>query len=322
MSHSRIQRGTGQLLLTSMLMLSLAAVAEDSPQDWLQRMSNAVQTTDYEGTVIRLVDGKAEALKVVHAISDGVVREKLIAQEGDGLEIIRVGNEVHCILPERKSVLVEEWNNQSTLFSTLPGSELRFGSDYDVRIVREERVAGRTALMLSIKPHDNFRYEHRLWLDMATAFPLQTQLISEEGIAIEQVKFADIVLGQEILASAVAPSYSTENFKWYSPAQRSLRAVVQSDWRSDDLPPGFQLVSAQEEQMPGSDDTVTHILYSDGLASVSVFIATNSGSPISKRSRKGASNTFSTEVGEYRVTAMGEVPAATVQRIAASMSLH
>jgi sigma-E factor negative regulatory protein RseB len=128
------------------LLVSAASVpARDriSPEDWLERMSDAVATTDYEGTVIRRQNGETRALKVVHKVVDGVVNEKVITQEGKGLEIIRVGNQVHCILPDSKSVLIEEWNDQGTLFSTLPSSEVRFGTTYDVSLVREERVAGR-----------------------------------------------------------------------------------------------------------------------------------------------------------------------------------
>ena len=107
-------------------------------------------TASYEGTVIRLRDGTAEALKVVRVVTDGVVREKIIAQEGSGLEIIRNGKEVHCILPDRKSVLIEEWNDQSTLFSTLPSGGLRFGSEYDVSIIKKERVAARKAIFSTV----------------------------------------------------------------------------------------------------------------------------------------------------------------------------
>ena len=128
-----------------------AAVVDMSPNEWLTRMAGAVQSTSYEGTVIRVRNGKAEVLKVVHVVSDGVIREKVIVQEGSGLEIIRNGNEVHCILPDEQSVLVEEWNDQSTLFSTLPSSDIRFGSEYDVSIVRTERVAGRKAVLLAIR---------------------------------------------------------------------------------------------------------------------------------------------------------------------------
>jgi negative regulator of sigma E activity len=153
---------------------ALFAVANEdvSPDVWLDRMTGAVQTTDYEGTVVRLQDGKVEAFKVVHAVSDGVV-----IQDGNGLEIIRNGNEVHCIFPDHESVLVEEWNNQSTLFSTLPSSDIRFGSEYDVLIKGFERVAGRKTVKLAILPHDNYRYGYRIWLDVDTGFPLQTQLI-------------------------------------------------------------------------------------------------------------------------------------------------
>jgi sigma-E factor negative regulatory protein RseB len=169
MRFSRIAPLLWPVVIAGQLACSAAALAERvDPNELLIRMGAAVQTTSYEGTVIRIQDGKAEALKVVHTVTDGVIREKVVVQEGNGLEIIRNGNEVHCILPDRKSVLVEEWDDQSTLFSTLPSSEVRFGSEYDVSIVREERVAGRKTILVAIRPHDMYRYGHRIWLDTET----------------------------------------------------------------------------------------------------------------------------------------------------------
>ena len=195
MRFPRITKLLWPVLFAGQFACGAAAFAERvDPNELLNRMGAAVQSTSYEGTVIRIQDGKAEALKVVHTVTDGVIHEKVVAQEGNGLEIIRIGNEVHCILPDRRSVLVEEWDDQSTLFSTLPSSEVRFGSEYDVSIVREERVAGRQTILVAIRPHDVYRYGHRIWLDTETSFPLQTQLISEDGDALEQVKFADISL--------------------------------------------------------------------------------------------------------------------------------
>ena len=138
MHFHRISPLLWPVLILGQLGCSAAALAERAdPNDLLNRMGAAVQTTSYEGTVIRIQDGKAEALKVIHTVTDGVIREKVVAQEGNGLEIIRNGNEVHCILPDSKSVLVEEWDDQSTLFSTLPSSQVLFGIEYDVSIVRE-----------------------------------------------------------------------------------------------------------------------------------------------------------------------------------------
>lgn len=305
--------------LSPFVVAPVAAQADLSPQEWLERMSRAVQTSDYEGTVIRNSGSRSETLKVVHAVSDGVIREKLVAQEGDGLEIVRIGNEVQCILPERKSVLVEEWTDQSTLFSTLPRRELRVGSEYDLVLLNEDRIAGRKAVKLAIRPHDEYRYEHRLWLDSATGFPLRTELVAANGVAVDQVKFADIRFSGDIDDRSLKSSYSTDNFKWYTQPRRSATPVAEGNWRNDDLPPGFALVSAVEERVPGTEQVVTHMLYSDGLASVSVFLAQGATEAVTERSTQGASNSFSVLRDDVLITAVGEVPAVTVERMALAM---
>jgi sigma-E factor negative regulatory protein RseB len=312
------QLTTGLMTTIAAVFVSTPVLAERAPMDWLNFMGAAVQSTSYEGTVIRMQDGNAEALKVVRTIKDGVVLERVVAQEGNGLEIIRKGNEVHCILPDRKSVLVEEWDEQSTLFSTLPSSDIGIGSEYDVAIVRKERVAGRETILLAIRPHDDYRYGHRIWLDTETSFPLQTQLISA-GKAIEQVMFADITLNQEIHASALEPSYSTENFTWLRQPSGHNGSNTETPWNSDQLPAGFRVIATHEETMDGNDELITHILFSDGLANVSVFIAARSGKLLAGPAHVGGSNSFSVELGEFEITAIGEVPAMTVEQIATTM---
>ena len=309
------------VMLVGQLGCASVALAERAePNEWLARMGAAVQTTNYEGTVIRIQDGEAEALKVVHSVEDGVIRERVVAQEGNGLEIIRNGNEVHCILPDRKSVLVEEWDDQSTLFSTLPSSKVRFGNEYDVAVDREDRVAGRQAVLVAIRPHDGYRYGHRIWLDVETAFPLQTQLIGEDGSALEQVMFADITLNGEIQASALAPSVSTDNFRWFTGPSQHMSHKVETDWQSTNLPTGFRPVATHGETLPGREVIVTHILYSDGLANVSVFIAEADEDGRTGASRVGGSNSYQAVVDGFQVTAVGEVPAMTVEQIATSMT--
>jgi sigma-E factor negative regulatory protein RseB len=305
-------------------LVSLPVIAQElSPGEWLNRMARAVQTANYEGTVIRFNEGDVEqVLKVVHVVSDGVIRERVVIQEGNGLEIIRHGNEVQCILPDRQSVLVGEWDSQSTLFSTLPSSEVRFGNEYDLRLVREERVAGRQSILIAIQPHDDYRFGYRIWLDRDTGFPLQTKLIDVDGVEIEAVKFADISLGGDIQPTALEPSYDTAGFRWIDEPPRNTSHAVTSDWSSSGLPPGFRHLSSHEEQVPGSDAPVTHMMFSDGLANVSVFVEPHNGNESAEQSRVGASNSFSLAVGDHRVTAVGEVPAATVEIIARSMQLQ
>lgn len=308
-------------LLPALMLLGTAgtAGAQTGPDEWLERMSGVVGTAPYEGTVIRLQNGNADTLKVAHRIVDGVVHEKLISLEGNGLEIIRIGNEVHCILPDKKSVLVEEWNSQSTLFSALPDEGLRFGPQYNLSLVREDRVAGRSSVMIAIRPHDEFRYGHRIWLDVEESFPLKTELLSVNGEVIEQIKFADIRFGSSASEDILSPSVDIAAFTWYAEPSRYEIVEVDADWLSDDLPAGFQLASSTREQKAGSDEAVTHIVYSDGLANVSVFVAENSNKESAGPSRKGTSNSYSLKLGDAHVTAIGKVPLTTVRRIATSM---
>ncbi len=320
MRPRRKQSFAGLTLLVGLL-AAFGTTLGDSrePNDWLDRMTDAVKKTSYEGTVIRIRDGEAEALKVAHTFADGVIREKIVAQEGNGLEIIRDGNKVHCILPDRKSVLVEEWDDQSTLFSTLPSSNIRFGSEYDVSIVREDRVAARQTKLLAIRPHDAYRYGYRIWLDIETGFPLQTQLIDTDGSAIEQIKFAEIALNKEIRASALAPSYSTDTFSWVNQSNPHVTRSIDTEWFSEDLPQGFRAISTHEERMADGEKYVTHILYSDGLANVSVFVAELDDGDSLGKSNVAGSNAYSTVVGDHHVTAVGKVPTITVEQIATTM---
>jgi sigma-E factor negative regulatory protein RseB len=74
-----------------------------------------------------------------------------------------------------------------------------------------------------------------------------------------------------------------------------------------------------EKSASGSAGDTTHIVYSDGVANVSVFIATATPEHAAGWALLGNANSYTTENGGYSVTAVGEVPGVTVQRIATSM---
>jgi sigma-E factor negative regulatory protein RseB len=63
-------------------------------------------------------------------------------------------------------------------------------------------------------------------------------------------------------------------------------------------------------------------VFSDGLASVSVFIEPHGSNsqPMHGLARVGAAYAYSRDLDGHQVTAVGEVPAATVEAIAASVT--
>jgi sigma-E factor negative regulatory protein RseB len=94
---------------------------------------------------------------------------------------------------------------------------------------------------------------------------------------------------------------------------------IDTDWECIDLPSGFRATSTQTEQLPGADAPVTHIVYSDGMATVSVFIAEKNETQFVEKFNLGASNTYSLQRGDFQIIVVGEVPAVTVRQIAISM---
>ena len=310
------------LALTASLAVAVVAAARDSttPDEWLERMSEAVESLDYKGTVLRQRNDDIQPLKIVHKKIDGVVNERIVVQEGNGLEVIRIGDEVHCILPDKKSVLIEKWENASTLFSTVPSSPIEPGAQYDVLILsRNERVAGRTAVEIAIRPNDGYRFEHRYLLDKETGFPLQTELVNLEGKVVDKLKFADIELDGQIASNSLAPSISLDSFTWYAHEPVKPQELVETDWTSSDLPPGFRAVSVTESAMDGAAAPVTQIVFSDGLAKVSVFVSAMDIKLESAIEIHGVSSSYMTRVDDHVITAVGEVPPATLEQIATSM---
>lgn len=300
------------------------ALAEPSPMEWLQRMAVAVEQANYSGTVVRIHDGQAQTLRVVHRYEDGRVSEKLESLDGAGREIIRAGDEVHCILPESRLVLVEQQINQEGLFGRLAVQPDALDRSYDLTIEDYERVVGRPSVRLAIRPRDHFRFGHRLWLDKASALPLRRQVMGTGGDIIEEMRFAEITIGKPIPASAFRPSMDIEGFTWVRHTEEAdgHDGINPTGFEARDVPSGFRLVSAGTERFPDSEGEVAHIVYSDGVATVSVFVESGraGAGKLEGASRIGAAYAFGTRVDGHQVTVIGEVPGHTVRMIANSLA--
>jgi sigma-E factor negative regulatory protein RseB len=176
-------------------------------------------------------------------------------------------------------------------------------SGYQAHLGRVERIANRDAQVIDLRARDTFRYGYRLWLDKQTAFPLRIALIGEGGRPLEQIAFTDLKLGVAPVESDLRAS-----------SEQGLQRVqtlnpgpdVDPGWRVLAPPPGFSLRSAR--QLGGA----VQLLYSDGLANVSVYIEPAlTGQRSESALRRGAVNVHSIVQGGRRIVAIGKVPAAT-----------
>ena len=288
-------------------------------RDWLERMNRAVEELNYRGTFVHVLDGTAETLHIVHRHADGQSGERILSDNA-GREIVRQGARVQGIFPDRRIVLFETRSDGSPLVSALPSNAAELAPHYEITLGGNERVADRPVQVLEIKPRDEFRYGYMLWLDEETAMPLQSQLVDEQGEVVEQILFTDIEIPVDIPAEALEPTIDTTGFTALR-APESTPLAAEIPWRAAAVPGGFKLSGATQSPIAGSDTPVEHLVYSDGLATVSVFIEDPETTAEVREgfSTVGSTNAYSLTLRGRKVTAMGEVPRQTVRTIASSL---
>jgi sigma-E factor negative regulatory protein RseB len=319
-------RNSSRLGLLGLALTFATAAAAEEPRAWLERMNQALTTSNYDGVFSHWQGGKVETLRIIHRVDAGQVRERLVSLDGSGREFIRTGNELTCYLPDRRTVVVERRSEQGPLLGNIPTFDASTAGLYDITDLKRARLMGREARVVTVSPKDEFRYGYRLWIDEATAMPLKTQLCNERGRVIEQIVFASLKVGAKIPDSEFNPDVSTEGFVWLRHESGGVPQQLASSvlWNALNLPPGFKMSARAAQVLPGSSDPVDHLVFTDGLAAVSVFVE-----PRSERAppdpaaagitRVGASSAFSTVIDGRKVTAVGEVPPATLRVIANSV---
>ena len=322
-------------VMGALLTLPQRSQGADDPRAWLQKMNQALATRNYDGTFFHLSEGRVETMRIVHRVRAGRVTERLQSLDGSGREFVRNNDELTCYLPDQHTVLVEPRPDNGPFLGSLP----QFGADvnefYRIESLPDTHVLGRAARVIAVNPKDQFRFGYRLWLDEKTAMPLKTQLCDSRGQVIEQIFFARLDMPESIPDSELAPAVRTEGMRWVrqGPSHDTASPAL-SAFRASELPPGFRLTVAGAQTIGGATVPASHLVYSDGLATVSVFVEAPPGDappgadsspsapaepPMQGLARVGSGFAFSTVVQGHQVTAVGEVPAQTVEFIAHSV---
>jgi len=319
--HSRRHRSRHNVArfaaLSFLLTVGVALGAE--PKEWLERMNKALTTTNYVGVFTHVRGTRAETLRIIHRVRGRDVSERLLSLDASGREFIREGDEVTCYLPDKRTVLVERRSPDGPLLGALPS--MADGADsqvYEIRGGERQRLLGRNSRVIELNPRDEYRYGYRLWIDEQTYMPLKTQLCDKQGNVIEQILFSSIDLPERIPDSMFKPQVDAANFRWLRADRRLALTASPALWEAMRLPPGFRLTTSSNQALPGSSEPVAHLVFTDGVASVSVFVEPRKpdAKPAQGPARVGSSSAFSTVVDDHQVTAVGEVPPNTVKFIA------
>ena len=316
------------LVVTGPVSLQAAFAAGDtSPQSarqWLDSMSSALQVLDYDGTFVYLHDNRLEAMRIVHQASPGGEKERLIALTGSAREVLRDERVVTCIMPDNKSVMVGQSRPRQP-FPDVPEDLDSLSPYYQLRDAGEDRIAGRMTRVIDITPRDKFRYGYRFWIDKTNFMLLKFELKGVDGTAIEQFMFTGLKVGEGISPATLEPSLTGEGYNWFrqeSGGKDPDVDPVQPDWIVTLLPAGFNMTDSQRRRVRQGGEHAEHMVFTDGLATLSVYIekVMANETAFTGLSNMGAMNAFGSVLGDYQVTVVGEVPAATVQSVARSVA--
>ena len=307
------------------LLLALAALAARADSDtlsWLQRIHTATQKLSYTGTFVYRSGDQTETSRIIHIVGKNGVRERLETLDGQQREIVRNGDEVKCYLPDSMTVKVDKQTDHMVFPKLLPVNLQDISEHYEVSKGAIERIAGYDCQAIVLQPKDKMRYGHKLWADTNTGMLLKSQTLNDKNDVVEQFAFTQITMGGKIDQGQLKSRFLAKSRAWRVENSGAVAtSLAASGWTIKPELPGFRKMTEMKRTQGGSSE-VGHVVYSDGLAAVSVFIepmANKTSLPQPGLSRQGAINIYSRQIAEHLVTVVGETPAESVKKLAESV---
>ncbi len=302
--------------------MTWAAQAAADAETLVNQVTQATKNLNYEGTFVYTHETNIDAMLIVHKVENSTEYERLISLSGPTREVTRDGDRVTCVFGEDRYLMVEKRRPEDFIGLALSEPVKKISEYYSFKLLPDDRVAERPTKVIRITPVTADRYSYQLWIDSITNLLLKSTVLSNTGAVLEQVMFTAVEIGKPIDATKLRASLGGD-FK--SVTNTSSRA--ETDHKSIEnlkvgwIPHGFALKNSYVQRMADSHIPVQHLVYSDGLAMVSVFVeALTSGSPPLKGySSMGAINAFSRINARHQITVVGEIPQTTVRKIAASV---
>jgi sigma-E factor negative regulatory protein RseB len=306
------------------------ATAPASPpsdlRGWMARVQQAATTLNYQGTLVFNAAGVVSSSRVMHYCEGKQRFERVDALDGEARQVLRHNDLTQTMFPRSRVAVIEE-RFAMPEFPGLPPSDGRSQDAYDLHVIGTERVAGYPAQVLMLKPRDAHRFAQRLWAEESSGLLLRADVLGLHGELLESASFSDVAIGGRAYPEAVLHAMrKLDGYRVVRPT--SMRTQLEAEgWTLARSIPGFHLVgclrkdlSPLAEPQGGVDGRVLMAVFSDGLTHVSVFME-----PYDVQRHKpvatslGATHTVMMRSGDWWITAVGDVPMATVQLFATAL---
>ena len=299
----------------ALLALASTVAQAQSPETltWLRKIHEATQRLSYTGTFVYQNGGRSETSRITRFVDPSGDIEKLEVMDGVPREIVRTKDTVRCYLPDSRVVKVDRRTERS-FPALVPERITALARHYDISLGETHRIAGFECQAVVLTPKDSLRYGYKLYADVNSGMLLRAATVDSAGNNVEQFTFTQLSLGH-VTRDMVKPRHAVRQWRVEDAEAAPTRL---SGWGLTSELPGFRKVTELKRRL-GESRPVGQMVYSDGLAAVSVFIE-----PLEARrdpvrtglASMGAIHIYTREGANHMVTVVGEAPAVSVQRIA------
>lgn len=291
----------------------------------LTRLQQAAQRLNYAGTFVHMqAGGQPQTSRIVHVTEASGERERVEILDGDPLVVQRSNDQVRFFAPLAKTITLEKRAVRGSFPGLLGDTPAAIVEHYEVRKGETGRVAGLECRQITLEARDRMRYSHRLWADASSGLLLKAQALNEKGEIVEQIAFTQVDLGGSAERyRAILARYRDGGRDWKTLTPTVVPArFAEAGWRIESPMPGFRKVLELKRGF-GSVE-VGQVVFSDGLASISVFVerARNGAAEAEGVATQGPVNVYRRRIGEHLVTVLGEAPPACVTRIAQAIEFR
>lgn len=277
----------------------------------LQKVASSAQKLTYTGVFVYQNGVRTETSRITRLIEDGDEYERLEVLDGSPREVVRRNDEVSCYLPDDKVLIVERRNARQFFPTLIPGNLAALTEHYLIRKGETARIAGVSSRLVIVEPKDGYRYGHQFWIEPNSGLLLKASLIGDGGKVLESFAFTEVKIGGPISRSMLQPRSESGTGGWQ--VQRINSNELRADdgqWAFRNPLPGFRRISGMKRKLRPDAPESTQLIFSDGLAALSIFLE-----PLGGRSREepsafsvGAVNVYKRQVADHQVIVMGDVP--------------
>lgn len=309
------------LILALLCAVAPAAMAASSTEAraWIERMNDAVVNRNYDGVLEHKWNGRREVLRVIHRMKDRQMSERVIFFDSNN-EVVRTGTQLVEYYHGMRTIKAQTLTRSYGYISAFNGIRTVSDKLYDISLRGTQRLKDHAGVtqMVSLEPRDESRYGYRFWLDPDTAMPIKTQLVAPNGMVLDEIFFQSLSMRDSIDDDMLKPSVSIKGYTWRKPKAPSLAVKRAFVPMANLLPEGFRELDLQPATAEEASGPKTRFIVSDGIAWVSVFVSVaNNPQEVGLGEAAGSgTHTYVHQRDGHYINVVGEVPPATVKRIA------